>query len=147
MEKNNTIEWGFGDNEPLNIRSKEHQDFLIEQYNRNRPIDEQVKNMQEYMKALEDNEVKHHIYVNNSRYMEFVSELADEITDLKFGGTNWVKIKDTSDDIANNGLRTLPDGTAYALTDRAKEYYLQKYDDIEEALNNTLNIYSDEHLR
>jgi len=60
MEKNNTIEWGFGNNEPLNIRSKEHQDFLIEQYNRNRPIEGQVKNMQEYMKALETNEVIHH---------------------------------------------------------------------------------------
>ena len=60
MEKNNTIEWGFGNNEPLNIRSKEHQDFLIEQYNRNRPIEGQVKTMQEYMKALETNEVIHH---------------------------------------------------------------------------------------
>ena len=134
--ENKTIEWGWEKGKPLNVRSKEHQEFLIEQYNRNRPTDEQVKNMQEYMKALEDNEVKHHIYVNNSRYMEFVSELADKITDLKFGSNHEVEIKDG-----------LSDGNVYVLTDQAKEYYLQKYDDIEEALNNTLNIYSDECLR
>tara|TARA_R100000951_G_scaffold70630_1_gene59560 strand:- start:9752 stop:9949 length:198 start_codon:yes stop_codon:yes gene_type:complete len=60
MEKNNIIEWGWEKGKPLNVRSKEHQDFLIEQYNRNRPIDKQVKTMQEYIKALETNEVRHH---------------------------------------------------------------------------------------
>ena len=80
--------------------------------------------------------MKDKIYVNNSRYMEFVSDLADEITDLKFGSNHEVEIKDG-----------LSDGTAYVLTDEAKEYYLQKYDEIEEALNNTLNIHSDECLR
>ena len=58
--ENNTIEWGWEKSQPLNLRSKEHQAFLIEQYNRNRPIDEQVKNMLDYLKALETNEVKHH---------------------------------------------------------------------------------------
>ncbi len=59
MENNNkAIEWGFNDRVPLNIRSKEHQEFLINQYNRNRPIKEQVKSMPEYIKALENNEVK-----------------------------------------------------------------------------------------
>jgi len=60
MEKNNTIEWGWEKGKPLNLRSKEHQAFLIEQYNQNRPIEEQVKTMQEYIKALETNEVRHH---------------------------------------------------------------------------------------
>lgn len=58
--ENKTIEWGWEKGQPLNVRSKEHQEFLIEQYNRNRPVDKQVKTMSAYLKALETNEVKHH---------------------------------------------------------------------------------------
>ena len=58
--ENKTIEWGWEKGKPLNVRSKEHQDFLIQQYNRNRPIDKHVKTMQEYIKALETNDVKLH---------------------------------------------------------------------------------------
>lgn len=57
--ENNTIEWGWEDCQPSNMRSKEHQKFLIEQYNRNRPIDKQVKNMAELNRALLDNEIKY----------------------------------------------------------------------------------------
>ena len=46
-----TIQWGFND-EPQNIRSKEHQEYLIEQYNRNRPAEEHVRTMEELTKAL-----------------------------------------------------------------------------------------------
>jgi len=46
-----TIEWGFTD-EPQNIRGKEHREYLIEQYNRNRPAEEQVHTMEELNKAL-----------------------------------------------------------------------------------------------
>lgn len=58
--ENKTIDWGFNEREPLNIRSKGHQEFLINQYNRNRPIEEQVNSMPEYIKALENNDVKYH---------------------------------------------------------------------------------------
>tara|TARA_X000001382_G_scaffold99104_1_gene73565 strand:+ start:1065 stop:1520 length:456 start_codon:yes stop_codon:yes gene_type:complete len=57
--KNNTIEWGWEDCQPSNMRSQEHQKFLIEQYNRNRPIEKQVKNMAELNRALLTNEIKY----------------------------------------------------------------------------------------
>jgi hypothetical protein len=56
--ENKTIEWGWEKGQPSNIRSEEHQKFLIEQYNRNRPIEKQVKNMAELNRALLDNEIK-----------------------------------------------------------------------------------------
>ena len=80
---NNTIEWGFNKKEPLNIRSKEHQDFLIEQYNRNRPIEKQVKSMPEYIEALENNDVKHHgmrsVTITERRVYHKVAKLTIEL--------------------------------------------------------------------
>jgi len=57
--ENKTIEWGWEKGKPSNMRSEEHQKFLIEQYNRNRPIDKQVKNMAELNRALLTNEIKY----------------------------------------------------------------------------------------
>ena len=56
--ENKTIQWGWEKGQPSNMRSEEHQKFLIEQYNRNRPIEKQVKNMAELNRALLDNEIK-----------------------------------------------------------------------------------------
>lgn len=41
------------------MRSEEHQQFLIDQYNRNRPIEKQVKDMAELNRALLTNDIKH----------------------------------------------------------------------------------------
>tara|TARA_R100000808_G_scaffold10659_1_gene28153 strand:- start:4413 stop:4808 length:396 start_codon:yes stop_codon:yes gene_type:complete len=41
------------------MRSKEHQQFLIDQYNRNRPIEKHVKDMAELNRALLTNDIKH----------------------------------------------------------------------------------------
>ena len=57
MEKKKTIEWGWLDEKPTNIRSKEHQKFLIKAYNKNRPIHECVKTMAELNRALLTNEI------------------------------------------------------------------------------------------
>ena len=57
--ENKTIEWGWEKGKPSNMRSKDHQKFLIEQYNRNRPIDKQVKDMAELNRALMTNEIKY----------------------------------------------------------------------------------------
>ena len=43
--ENKTIEWGWEKGQPSNIRSKEHQAFLIKEYNKNRPEKDQVKDM------------------------------------------------------------------------------------------------------
>ena len=39
------------------MRSEEHQKWLIDQYNRNRPIEDQVKNMEELNRALLTEEI------------------------------------------------------------------------------------------
>ena len=57
--ENKTIEWGWEEGKPSNMRSKDHQQFLIEQYNRNRPIDKQVKDMAELNRALINNDIEY----------------------------------------------------------------------------------------
>ena len=47
---NDSIDWGF--EEPKYIRSEEHRKFLIEQYNRNRPVEQHVHTMTQLNKAL-----------------------------------------------------------------------------------------------
>ena len=37
MENENVIQWGWEKGNPSNMRSKEHQAFLIQEYNKNRP--------------------------------------------------------------------------------------------------------------
>ena len=39
------------------MRSEEHEKWLINQYNRNRPIEDHVKNMEELNRALLDGEI------------------------------------------------------------------------------------------
>jgi hypothetical protein len=41
------------------MRTEEHQKFLIDQYNRNRPVDKQVKDMAELNRALLSTEIKY----------------------------------------------------------------------------------------
>ena len=62
MKKENKdlpITWTCDPGKDNTIRSKEHQDFLIEQYNRNRPADQQVSDMAELNRALLDTEIKY----------------------------------------------------------------------------------------
>jgi len=59
MENENVIQWGWDKGNPSNMRSKEHQAFLIKEYNKNRPEKDHVKDMSELNRALLTNEVKH----------------------------------------------------------------------------------------
>ncbi len=59
MENENVIQWGWEKGNPSNMRSKEHQAFLIKEYNKNRPEKDHVKDMAELNRALLTNEVKH----------------------------------------------------------------------------------------
>ena len=59
MENENVIQWGWEKGNPSNMRSKEHQAFLIQEYNKNRPEKDHVKDMAELNRALLTNEVKH----------------------------------------------------------------------------------------
>jgi len=55
--KHKAIEWGWETQKPSNVRSKEHQAFLINKYNTGRPLSEQVKSMAELNRALLTNEI------------------------------------------------------------------------------------------
>jgi len=49
-EKRDAIMWGW--DQPPHQRSEEHRKFLIDQYNRNRPVEEHVTTMEELNDAL-----------------------------------------------------------------------------------------------
>jgi len=66
------------------------------------------------------------IYIDNSRYMEFVSDIAHMMVEESFN----------IEDIWNDGV----------YHDEAQEYFNDKYDEVETMLNKTLNIHSNEHL-
>ena len=45
------IKWGIND-EPQNIRSKEHRDYLIKEYNKDKPEELHVHTMEQLIKVL-----------------------------------------------------------------------------------------------
>tara|TARA_Y100000361_G_scaffold151122_1_gene167977 strand:+ start:4212 stop:4802 length:591 start_codon:yes stop_codon:yes gene_type:complete len=55
MNEDLPILWGYG--EPEHMRSEKHRKFLIEQYNRNRPVEEHVHTMAQLNRALLTNEI------------------------------------------------------------------------------------------
>lgn len=55
MSEDKPIIWGF--NEPERMRSEKHRKFLIEKYNKNRPKEEHVHNIDELNRALLTNEI------------------------------------------------------------------------------------------
>jgi len=65
------------------------------------------------------------IHVNNSDYMEFISDIAHMMVEQSFN----------IEDIWNDG----------EYHDEAQEYFNDKYDEIETMLNKTLKIHSNEH--
>ena len=96
-KESESIQWGWEKGKPSNMRSKKHQEFLINQYNRNRPIEEQVSSMQEYIKALENNDVKHHgmrsVTISTRqvyhKYAEVTIEIPKDIPNDKVGKWLW----------------------------------------------------------
>jgi len=82
-----------------------------------------------WVKYIHDYQLNKHtdmkkIYVDNSRFIELVDEIATQITETEFK-------KKTYEGIA--GLH---------FTDDAQDYYNGTYDEIEELINNTINVFS-----
>ena len=69
------------------------------------------------------------IYVDNSRFMELVDEIATQLTELKLG---------------DHTYKPTPVGIlqGQSFTDDAQDYYNGTYDEIEELINNTINVFS-----
>ena len=75
------------------------------------------------------------IYIDNSRFMEFIDELATQITEMNFGADTTKEIKDG-----------LSDGYVTIFTDEAQEYYNEMYGEYEMMANNIMGVYSDNEL-
>lgn len=66
------------------------------------------------------------IYIDNSRFMEFVDEIATQLTELNFH-------EDTFDkDVERNELR---------FTEEAQDFYMERYDEVERMANSIMNLY------
>ena len=73
-------------------------------------------------------------YVDNSRFMEFIDEMATQITEMNFGQETWNV----------DELEKLDEG--YKFTDEAQEYYNEMYEEYEMMANNIMGVYSDNEL-
>jgi len=71
------------------------------------------------------------IYIDNSRFMELVSDLATQITEMNYGAETWNV----------DELEKLDEG--YKFTDEAQDYFNEMYDEYEMMFNTIANIYSD----
>ena len=72
------------------------------------------------------------IYIENSKFMEFIDELATRITEEKFGEETF-ESKDSTDN-------------TYGFTDEAQDFYNEVYDEYETLTNNILGVYSNTEL-
>tara|TARA_R100000664_G_C2748344_1_gene135813 strand:+ start:1200 stop:1424 length:225 start_codon:yes stop_codon:yes gene_type:complete len=69
------------------------------------------------------------IYIDNSRFMEYISELATQITEMNYGAETWIE-----------------DEHGMSLSDEAQDYYNEVYDEYEALTNNLLGVYSNNEL-
>ena len=121
------------------MRSEEHQKFLIEQYNRNRPIEKQVKDMAELNNALLTSEIKsfgmRSVTITERRVyhkvgkvtIELPKDLPLEDTDewLNENTSKWEQSLDNEFNNANlkSGTGVLEcDGMSYESADRETRY-------------------------
>ena len=65
------------------------------------------------------------IYLDNSKFMEFVDTIATDYATLNYGADTWVETEDSLE-----------------FSEEAQEYYNEIYEEIESMLNNILDIYS-----
>jgi hypothetical protein len=69
-------------------------------------------------------------YIDNSRFMEFVDEIATQLTELNFH-------EDTFETIQHG----LSDVTCVVFKDEAQDFYNERYDEIETMLNKIMGVY------
>lgn len=67
-------------------------------------------------------------YIDNSRFMEFIDEMATQITEMNFGEETYAS-------------KNLYDG--YKFTDEAQDFYNETYDEYDGMANEIMGVYSD----
>ena len=76
------------------------------------------------------------IYIENSKFMEYIDELATRITEEKFGEYTFTDLPEdecTSQDTVR-------------FTDEAQDFYNDVYDEYETLTNNLLGVYNNNEL-
>tara|TARA_R100000664_G_scaffold31055_1_gene44244 strand:- start:7 stop:327 length:321 start_codon:yes stop_codon:yes gene_type:complete len=81
------------------------------------------------------NKIMSKIYIDNSKFMEYIDELATQITEINFGAETYRELKSDLD----NDIRMI-------FTDEAQDYYNEMYDEFETLTNNLLGVYSNTEL-
>lgn len=79
--------------------------------------------------------VIHKTYIDNSRFMEFIDEMATQITEMNYGQDSWIDVKEGV--AVDNGMR---------FSDEAQEYYNEMYSEYELMANNIMGVHSDNEL-
>ena len=69
------------------------------------------------------------IYIENSTFMEYIDELATQITEMNYGAETWIE-----------------DEGVMRFTDEAQDFYNEVYDEYETLTNNMLGVYSNTEL-
>jgi hypothetical protein len=70
--------------------------------------------------------------VPNDKWIEFISEIATQLTELNFHEDTFETIQDG-----------LSDGTCIVFKEEAQDFYNERYDEVETLLENTLDITND----
>ena len=82
------------------------------------------------------------IYIDNSKYMEFVDDIATKMTEIAYVDPtdgSCISYKEIQDGLS--------DDTCIVFTDEAQDYYNERYDEVETMLNKTLNIHSNNEFK
>ena len=72
------------------------------------------------------------IYIDNAKYMEFIGEIATQLTELNFQ-------EDTFEVQRGEGF--------IQFTDEAQDFYNERYDEVETLIKKTLNIHSNNEFK
>ena len=75
--------------------------------------------------------MKDKIYIDNSRFMELVSELATQITEMNYGAETYGQSSEVGQE------------HVMMFQEEAQDYFNEMYDEYEMMFNNIANIYSD----
>ena len=68
---------------------------------------------------------KEKTFIDDSNFMEFIDEIATQITEMNFGADTYYWYGENE----------------HKLTDEAQEYYNEKYDEYETMANNIMGVY------
>lgn len=72
--------------------------------------------------------IKHKIYIDNSKFMEFVDEMATQMTEREFKEHTWSSYRIQG---------------VVSMKDEPQQFYNEKYDEIESMLNEIMGVYTD----